>query len=76
MPPHPVAPAEPPPRMHDRLKVWCSFCWFVLLLGAIVTLIATGIFQALALSIGQLGFGAHLIFLLFYTMVGLPFGWG
>ncbi len=46
------------------------------LLGSIITLVATGHFQALALSIGEFGAWGHVLFAALVCFTGQPFAWG
>jgi uncharacterized membrane protein YdjX (TVP38/TMEM64 family) len=62
--------------MQEKIKIALSVVGFIILFTTIGVLVASGLLQSWAISIGQLGIWAHLIFVLFFFQTGLPFGWG
>ena len=75
----PASSAAPsPPRTRcQRARPWLAALGFVVVLGGLAALTATGYTQALVDEVGKLGpVGGNVVFVALLVFTGLPFGWG
>lgn len=62
-------------QMYSTRQI-CSTVVFLTLIGTMIALFSMGYLQTWAIAVGDLQMWGHCIFILFFIISGLPFGWG